>query len=448
MIKTKKRKIYWGKNTKKCIKRFKFTGYNTPKIIIKSYAIYKKCCAITNNKFNLFNDPNIPKTIVKTCDEIIKNKHIDQFVLNLFQSHTNINLNMNEVIANISMEMYNRSKKSKKNKLNIHPINHVNKSQSSNDSFPCTVHISVAFKLNKLLIILNNLIIEFKKIKNKYKDVKKIGRTHLQDALPITIDQEISGYIESLNYCKDKIKHSLNDIYYIPCGGTAIGDGTNSPQGFDKKLIIEIKKETKLPFKISKNKFSSISSFNSIQNTGDSVTLLATNLIKICNDYRIMSSGPQFGFNDIILNNDILSSSIMAGKNNPVDLESLIMICTKIIRINNEITILNSQGNFQLNSYVPSISHNIIESLDLITDGCNNFTKNFFKNIEYNKKKLQNDNKNTLSISTYLVPYIGYEETKKLLNYAKKNKINLIEANNKLNYISEKKLLKILKLTK
>ena len=353
---------YWGASTQRSKKYFDIGEFLVRPILIKSIAIIKKAAAIVHKKEKQIL-PQISNAIIKASNEIISGKLDEHFPLKVWQtgSGTQTNMNVNEVIANRAIEILGGKKGTKKP---VHPNDHVNKSQSTNDVFPTAMHIAIAIETKKKLLpsleILNK---ELKKV-SQFRSIIKVGRTHLQDATPISLGQEFSGYQSQLEDCIGRIKNALNEIYSLAQGGTAVGTGINSKKGFDKKIIYEIKKITKLPFKPTKNKFAALAAHDEIVNFSGTLNTTAVSLMKIANDIRFLGSGPRAGYGEIILPVNEPGSSIMPGKVNPTQSEAVTMVCVKVIGNHNGITMAGSHGHFELNVFKPLIAHNILQSME------------------------------------------------------------------------------------
>ena len=350
-------------------------------------------------------------------------------------------MNVNEVIANRAIEILGGKKGTKKP---VHPNDHVNKSQSTNDVFPTAMHIAIAVETKKkLLPSLELLNKELKKKVSNFKNIIKVGRTHLQDATPLSLGQEFSGYQSQLENCISRIKNALNEIYYLAQGGTAVGTGINSKKNFDKKIINEIKKITKLPFKPTKNKFSALAAHDEIVNFSGSLNTTAVCLMKIANDIRFLGSGPRAGYGELNLPANEPGSSIMPGKVNPTQSEAVTMVCVKVIGNHNGITMAGSHGHFELNVFKPLIAHNILQSIDLLADSTKNFSTYCIKGLKADKQKIKEHLENSLMLVTALAPYIGYDNSAKIAKKALKNKTTLKEEAIKTGLISEKDYNKI-----
>ena len=362
----------WGASTQRSNKFFNIGKILVNISIIKSIAIIKRSAAIVHAKDKLI-DNKISKAIVRASDEVIKGKLDDNFPLKVWQtgSGTQTNMNVNEVIANRAIEMMGGKKGSKKP---VHPNDHVNKSQSTNDVFPTAMHISVAKEtLSKLLPNLKILEKELNRKSKEFKNIVKIGRTHLQDATPLSLGQEFSGYHTQVKKSIERIEYALKEIFFLAQGGTAVGTGINSKKNFDKKIVKEIAKYTKIKFKPAPNKFAELAAHDAIVNFSGTLNTCAVALMKISNDIRFLGSGPRAGYGELILPENEPGSSIMPGKVNPTQCEAVTMVCVKVIGNHNGITMAGSHGHFELNVFKPLIAHNILQSIDLIADSTKNF---------------------------------------------------------------------------
>ena len=433
---------YWGASTQRSNKFFNIGKILVNISIIKSIAIIKRSAAIVHFKEKQI-EKKISNSIIKASDEIIKGKLDKNFPLKVWQtgSGTQTNMNVNEVIANRAIELMHGKKGSKKP---VHPNDHVNKSQSTNDVFPTAMHISVAKETNsKLLPSLKKLERELNKKSKEFKNIIKIGRTHLQDATPLSLGQEFSGYQTQLKKCIERIEFSLNEIYFLAQGGTAVGTGINSKKGFDKKIVKEIAKYTKLPFKPAQNKFAELAAHDSIVNFSGILNTCAVSLMKISNDIRFLGSGPRAGYGELILPENEPGSSIMPGKVNPTQCEAVTMVCAQVIGNHTGITIAGSHGHFELNVFKPMIAHNILQSIDLIADSTKNFSEFCVKGIKANKRKIKEHLDNSLMLVTALAPHIGYDQASKIAKNALKNNTSLKYEALKTGLINEKNYEKI-----
>ena len=374
---------------------------------------------------------------------MISGKLNDHFPLKVWQtgSGTQTNMNVNEVIANRAIEILGGKKGTKKP---VHPNDHVNKSQSTNDVFPSAMHMAIAIRARgKLIPSLKLLNLELKKKTKQFSKIIKIGRTHLQDATPITLGQEFSGYHAQLSKCIQRIEHSLEEIYFLAQGGTAVGTGLNTKKGFDKKIVNELKKITKLPFKTAPNKFSALASHDAIVNFSGTLNTTAVCLMKIANDIRFLGSGPRAGYGELILPENEPGSSIMPGKINPTQCEAVTMVCVKVIGNHNGITMAGSHGHFELNVFKPLIIHNILQSIHIMADSSKTFANYCIKGLKADKKRIKELLNNSLMLVTALAPKVGYDNAAKIAKTALKNNTTLKHEALKSGLINEKEYIKI-----
>jgi len=433
---------YWGASTQRSKKFFNIGKILVNISIIKSIAIIKRSAALVHYKEKQINK-KIANAIIKTSEEVINGKLDENFPLKVWQtgSGTQTNMNVNEVIANRAIEILGGKKGSKKP---VHPNDHVNKSQSTNDVFPTAMHISVAQEtISKLLPSLKILEKELAKKSKEFKNIIKIGRTHLQDATPLSLGQEFSGYQVQLKKCIERIELALKEIYFLAQGGTAVGTGINSKKGFDKKIVKEIAKYTKIPFKPAPNKFAELAAHDSIVNFSGTLNTCAVTLMKISNDVRFLGSGPRAGYGELILPENEPGSSIMPGKVNPTQCEAVTMVCAKVIGNHTGITVAGSHGHFELNVFKPMIAHNILQSIDLIADSTKNFAIYCIKGIKANNKRIKEHLDNSLMLVTALAPHIGYDNAAKIAKTALKNGTTLKYETLKTGLVDEKNYEKI-----
>ncbi len=433
---------YWGASTQRSNKFFNIGKILVNISIIKSIAIIKRAAAIVHAKDKLI-DSRISKAIIKASDEVIKGKLDENFPLKVWQtgSGTQTNMNVNEVIANRAIEILGGKKGTKRP---VHPNDHVNKSQSTNDVFPTAIHISVAKEtISKMLPSLKILEKELKRKSKEFKSIVKIGRTHLQDATPLSLGQEFSGYHFQVKKSIERIEYALKEILFLAQGGTAVGTGINSKKNFDKKIVREIAKFTKIKFKPAPNKFAELAAHDSIVNFSGALNTCAVALMKISNDIRFLGSGPRAGYGELILPENEPGSSIMPGKVNPTQCEAVTMVCVKVIGNHNGITMAGSHGHFELNVFKPLIAHNILQSIDLIADSTKNFATYCIKGIKANKKKIQEHLDNSLMLVTALAPHIGYDKAAKIAKTALKNNTTLKYETLKTGLVNEKDYNKI-----
>ncbi len=433
---------YWGASTQRSNKYFDIGDFLVRPILIQSIGIVKKSAAIVNAR-NGDLDKKLGKYIIKAADEVIKGKLNEHFPLKVWQtgSGTQTNMNVNEVISNRAIQMMGGKMGTKKP---VHPNDHVNKSQSTNDVFPTAMHIAIALKTKKkLLPALKLLEKELNKKITQFNKIVKLGRTHLQDATPLTLGQEFSGYHSQLKKCIERIEKSLDEIYYLAQGGTAVGTGLNTKKNFDKKIVTEIKKITKLPFKPAKNKFAALAAHDAIVNFSGTMNTAAVCLMKIANDIRFLGSGPRAGYGELILPENEPGSSIMPGKINPTQCEAVTMVCVKVIGNHNGITMAGSHGHFELNVFKPLIIHNILQSINIMSDSASGFAKYCIKGLKADKKRIKFLLDNSLMLVTALSPKIGYDNAAKVAKKAHTNGTTLKEEALKTGLISEKEFIKI-----
>ena len=441
---------YWGASTQRSKKFFDIGEIKVKPILIKSIAIIKKSAAIVHKKEKQI-DPKISNAIIKASNDVISGRLNQHFPLKVWQtgSGTQTNMNVNEVIANRAIEILGGKKGSKKP---VHPNDHVNKSQSTNDVFPTAMHIAIAIETkNKLLPSLELLNKELKKKVTKFKNIVKVGRTHLQDATPLSLGQEFSGYQSQLEDCISRIKNSLKEIHSLAQGGTAVGTGINSKKGFDRKIINEIKKITNIPFKPTKNKFAALAAHDEIVNFSGTLNTTAVCLMKIANDIRFLGSGPRAGYGELILPSNEPGSSIMPGKVNPTQSEAVTMVCVKVIGNHNGITMAGSHGHFELNVFKPLIIHNILQSIEIMSDSSKTFSMYCVKGIKADKKRIKHLLDNSLMLVTALAPKIGYDKAAFIAKTAYKNGTTLKHEVVKAGLIKESeydKIMSPLKMTK
>ena len=417
---------YWGASTERSKKYFNIGDFLVRPVVIHSIAIIKKAAAIVNAK-NKDLDNKISKYIIRASEEVTKGKLDKHFPLKVWQtgSGTQTNMNVNEVIANRAIEMMGGKLGSKRP---VHPNDHVNKSQSTNDVSPSAMHISIAIKTrDKLLPSLKLLEKELGKKVQEFKKIVKLGRTHLQDATPLTLGQEFSGYQFQLKESIRRIEEALKEIYFLAQGGTAVGTGLNTRKKFDKKIVKEICKITKLPFKVSPNKFAALATHDPIVNFSGTMNTAAVCLMKIANDIRFLGSGPRAGYGELILPSNEPGSSIMPGKVNPTQSEAVTMVCVKVIGNHNGITMAGSHGHFELNVFKPLIIHNILQSIEIMADSAKTFALYCIKGIKADKKRIKYLLDNSLMLVTALAPKIGYDRAAKIAKDAHKNSTTLKE---------------------
>jgi len=432
----------WGAQTQRSLENFKIGNEKIPNELIVALGQQKKAAAQANIELGLLNK-KIGSQIIGACNEIINLKLIDDFPLLVWQtgSGTQTNMNANEVISNFIIKKLKGKIGSKKP---IHPNDHVNLSQSSNDTFPTIMHVAInELSVEKLIPSIENLIREFEKKSKKFQKIIKIGRTHTQDATPITLGNEFSAFYTQLQSCLRRIKAAKTELNFIAQGGTAVGSGINSPKQFDKIFCKYLNKLTNDTYKPSSNKFESLSSHDPLVNYSNSLKILSISLLKIINDIRFLASGPRSGLGELILPANEPGSSIMPGKVNPTQIEALSMVCVQVIGNSTTVDLAGSNGHFQLNAYKPVIAFNIIQSVNLLSDGIKSFNNNCLKGLKANKKIINNHLNNSLMLVTALNKSIGYDNAAKIAKKAFIENLTLREAALKLKLISEKDFDKI-----
>ena len=373
-------------------------------------------------------DQKIVNLIVKATDQILKGNLDNQFPLKIWQtgSGTQTNMNLNEVISNYANKLSTGKLGTKKP---VHPNDHVNASQSSNDSFPTAMHISSVIQIQKKLIpSIREMLSVLQKKTIEFKKIIKIGRTHMQDATPLTLGDEFSGYTEQIKNDLENIEKTYKKMFALAQGGTAVGTGINAPKNFENKFISHLKRITKISFYSSKNKFESLSFHGPIVATSASLNNLAISLMKIGNDIKFLSSGPRSGIGEIKIPENEPGSSIMPGKVNPTQAEALTMVCAQIMGNNVTISISAASGHLELNVFKPVIIFNLLQSINLLSESISSFTKNCLNGIKPNKDIIKKNLENSLMLVTALNPYIGYDESAKVAKLAYKKNISLKEA--------------------
>ena len=429
----------WGAQTQRSINNFKIGKPSSMPIeIIYGFAYLKKAAAFTNHKLGVLNKEK-RDLIGNVCDEILDGKHNDQFPLVIWQtgSGTQTNMNVNEVISNRAHIL--EGKKIGESKKTLAPNDDVNMSQSSNDTFPTAMHIAIYKKLIENTI---PSLEEFEKTllekSKEFKDIIKIGRTHLMDATPVTLGQEFSGYQSQITHGLSSLKNSLNHLSELALGATAVGTGINSPVGYSEMSAEFISKFTGLNFISAENKFESIAAHDALVETHGALKLIANSLNKIANDIRMMASGPRSGIGEISIPANEPGSSIMPGKVNPTQCEALSMVCAKVIGNDVSVTIGGMQGHYELNVYKPLMAANLLESSTLLSDAVDSFDNNCIKGIKPNKKRIEELVNNSLMLVTALNSKIGYYKAAEIANLAHKNGTTLKEETVRLGYASAK----------
>ena len=427
---------YYGAQTQRAFDNFKISNELFPIEMIRAHAMVKKAAARVNNKLGSL-DKNIAKTIEQAADEVIAGKLNDHFPLVIWQSGsgTQFNMNVNEVIANRAIEILGGEVGSKQP---VHPNDHVNMAQSTNDTVPVSMHISslIAIK-EKLLPQLEKLKQALIKKSDAFDEIVKIGRTHLQDATPLTLGQEFSGYAAQLEQSMDVIESSLMHLQELPIGGTAVGTGLNTIEGYDQMMIDEINQITGYTFKLSRNKFAGLAAHDAIVQTSGNLKTLAAALMKIANDIRWLGSGPRSGLGELNLPANEPGSSIMPGKVNPTQSEMITMVACQVFGNDVTIGMAGSMGNFELNVFKPVIIYNLIQSINLLADGCSSFSEKCVLGIEANLKNINQHLTNSLMLVTSLNKHIGYDKAAQIALKAWREDKTLKRAALELGFISE-----------
>lgn len=426
---------YWGAQTQRSMHHFNIGNDLMPKELIRAFGILKKATAIVNQKNGQLSADNA-KLINAAADEVIAGKLDNHFPLKIWQtgSGTQTNMNVNEVIANRAIEMAGGQIGSKKP---IHPNDHVNMSQSSNDTFPTAMHIAACeMMVKKLMPAVQELRDSLAKKQKEFNHIIKIGRTHLQDAVPMTLGQEFSGYVAQLDADIKRIQMVMPDLYELAIGGTAVGTGLNAPPKFGEMVASEIAKATGLPFVSAPNKFAALAAHDAIVMASGALKTLAVSLMKIANDIRWLASGPRAGIGELILPENEPGSSIMPGKVNPTQCEAMTMVCAQVMGNDVTIGIAGSQGNFELNVFKPVMIHNLIHSIRLLADSCHSFSEYAVKGMEADEAKIKNNVEQSLMLVTALSPVIGYDKAAKIAHKAHHEGKTLRETAIELGYLS------------
>ncbi|TAL63135.1 MAG: class II fumarate hydratase [Legionella sp.] len=435
---------YWGAQTERSLHHFDIAEDLMPREMTHAFGILKKAAALTNLDLG-----KLPKEkadlIVKAAEEVSEGALDDHFPLSVWQtgSGTQSNMNANEVISNRAIELSGGVMGSK---APIHPNDHVNMSQSSNDTFPTAMHIAAALAFKqKLIPTVSNLRNALNAKSIAFKDVVKIGRTHLQDAVPITLGQEFSGYVAQLDACLHRFEEVLPELYELAAGGTAVGTGLNTHPQFATKVAEHIAKITHLPFVSAPNKFAALASHEALVFAHGAMKTLACALMKIANDIRWLASGPRCGIGELIIPENEPGSSIMPGKVNPTQCEAITMVCTQVLGNDATVGIADSQGNFELNVFKPVIIFNVLHSLNLLTDSCRSFQEFCVEGIEPNYPVIDYYLHHSLMLVTALNQHIGYDKAAKIAKTAHQDNSSLQEAAVKLGYLTAEEFAKYVK---
>jgi fumarate hydratase class II len=435
---------YWGAQTQRSLMNFPIGWEKQPAAIIRALGVIKKACALANVEAGKLNKTH-GMAIVEAASEVIAGKLDDHFPLVVWQtgSGTQSNMNANEVIANRAIDLLGGTIGSKDP---IHPNDHCNMGQSSNDTFPTAMHIATASTAHNTLIPNLRKLVDAIDVKiAEFDGIIKIGRTHTQDATPLTLSQEFSGYRHQVQKGIDRIEKSLEDIYELAQGGTAVGTGLNTSVGWDTTVAKYIAEETKLPFVSAPNKFEALASHDAMVEMSGSLKTLAAGLFKIANDIRFLGSGPRCGLGELILPENEPGSSIMPGKVNPTQCEALTQVCAQVIGNDAAVGLAGSQGHFELNVFKPMISYNVIQSMQLLGDACSAFTDNLMKDLKADKHRIEKLMRESLMLVTALAPKIGYDNATTVAKTAHKNGTTLKEEAVKLGFVDDKTFDEIVK---
>jgi len=435
---------YYGAQTARSLMNFKIGGERFPRELIRALGILKKAAAITNKGLGILPEDKAD-LIVKAADEVIEGKLDDNFPLVVWQtgSGTQTNMNANEVISNRAIELAGGQIGSKKP---IHPNDDVNKAQSSNDTFPTAMHIAAVEEINRRLVpMVTKLKDAFKEISDEFKDIIKIGRTHLMDATPLTLGQEFSSYVQQLTNGLERIDGCLPRLYELALGGTAVGTGLNTHPQFAVKAAEKIAELTGKPFKSARNKFEALAAHDALVELSGVLKTIAASLMKIANDVRWLGSGPRAGIGELFLPENEPGSSIMPGKVNPTQSEAMTMVCVQVFGNDSTVNFAGASGNFELNVFKPVIIYNVLQSIRLISDACESFTDNCVVGILPNERNINKHLNDSLMLVTALNPHIGYDNAAKIAKKAHKENKTLKEAAVELEILTAEKFDEIVK---
>ncbi|HBG74819.1 MAG: fumarate hydratase, class II [Chloroflexi bacterium GWB2_49_20] len=427
---------YWGAQTQRSLANFKIGTERLPRAMIRALGIIKRCAALTNIAMNNL-DERIGGAIVEAARDVIDGRLDDNFPLVVWQtgSGTQSNMNANEVISNLAIERLGGSKGSK---TPVHPNDHCNRSQSSNDVFPTAMHIATVEQLQHLLIpSLQHLHAALLEKSQAWNDIIKIGRTHLQDATPLTLGQEFSGYAAQIKLGIDRVNDSLKRLYPLAQGGTAVGTGLNSKPGFGEMFAEEVARFTGLPFSSAPNKFEALASHDAMVEISGVLNTLAVSLNKIANDIRLLGSGPRSGIGELSLPENEPGSSIMPGKVNPTQCEAMTMVCAQVMGNHTTVTFAGAQGQLELNVFKPVIAYNVLQSIRLLGDAVISFSDNCIVGTEPNLERISEFLEKSLMLVTALIPHIGYDKAARIAQLALKNGSTLREEAIASGFVSE-----------
>ena len=426
---------YWGAQTQRSLQNFKIGGEQFPRGFIRAYGLVKQVAAEVNSEIGVL-DKDLSITIGEAAQEVIDGKLDDHFPLVVWQtgSGTQTNMNFNEVIANRAIEMSGGEMGSK---TPVHPNDHVNKSQSTNDTFPSAINIAAGMQINEhLLPKVKGLRDALTAKAEEFSKIVKLGRTHLQDATPLTLGQEFSGYTSQLDHALTAVENALPHLYELAWGGTAVGTGLNAPEGYAEKVADRIAEKTGLPFKTAPNKFEAMGAHDSAVEMSGALKTMAASLNKIANDIRWLASGPRSGIGEISLPSNEPGSSIMPGKVNPTQAEAITMVAAQVMGNDTTLTVAGASGNFELNVFRPVIAFNLLQSVKLLGDAADSFSVNCVAGIEPNLERIDGNLRNSLMLVTALTPHIGYDKAAEVAKKAHADNSTLRDTIEKLGYMS------------
>ncbi|KEQ01459.1 Fumarase [Snodgrassella alvi SCGC AB-598-J21] len=427
--------VYWGAQTQRSLQNFDIGGETLPPAMIQAMALVKKAAALTNQQLERISG-ECAGLIVQAAERVLAGELADQFPLVVWQtgSGTQSNMNMNEVLANVANEIAGQPRGSYKP---VHPNDHVNHAQSTNDSFPTAIHVATAIQINKHLIPAVQALRDTLASKAEaFKDIVKIGRTHLQDATPLTLGQEFSGYVSQLDHGLERLQQALHWLYELPLGGTAVGTGLNSHPQYAEKSAAKLAELTGLPFVSAPNKFEALAGRDAVVFASGSLKTLAVSLNKIANDIRWLASGPRCGIGEITIPANEPGSSIMPGKVNPTQCEAMTMVAAQVMGNDTTITVAGASGNFELNVFMPVLVFNILQSVRLLADACNSFNLRCAQGIEPVKEKIDANLNHSLMLVTALNRHIGYEKAAKIAKTAYAQNTSLKQAAIELGFLT------------
>ena len=426
----------WGAQTQRSLEHFAISSERMPVALIHALAIVKATCAKVNLELGLLAD-NKADAIITAAAEISGGQHIDEFPLSVWQtgSGTQTNMNMNEVLANRASELLGGKRGSARL---VHPNDEVNLGQSSNDIFPTAMHVAAVLGIvNQIFPAIRRLTVTLEAKSAEFAKIIKIGRTHLQDATPLSLGQEFSGYVAQLQHTEALISASLSSLYPLAVGGTAVGTGLNTHPEFGDRVAAELSVQTKLPFTSARNKFAALAAHDGLVAAHAALKVLAVALMKIANDIRWLASGPRSGLGELSLPENEPGSSIMPGKINPTQCEALTMVCCQVMGNDVAVSIGGASGNFELNVFKPLIAHNVLQSIRLLADGMNSFEQHCVRGIQANRERIAELMERSLMLVTALTPHIGYDKAAEIAKYAHQNDTSLKAAALALQHVTD-----------